>query len=141
VKPNFPILIPLVVLCSAASFGQDEAKPVHPTSFIESRQGNHPDGPDMIGHASVVKDDTLFCMLVEVYDETHTASTACVIKFKDGGKRTLTQGQFIKSSENGEALLTCSGHVPRRCMIEVNDPINQPPVKQRPKQEPGDPSL
>lgn len=43
-------LIPLLVLCGTASFaGQDEPKPVQRTSFIESRQGNHPDGPDTIG--------------------------------------------------------------------------------------------
>lgn len=94
----------------------------------------------MIGHASISKDDTLMCMLVEVYDETHTASTACVVKFKDGTKRVLTHGQFMKSPQDGDVLLECSGHAPRRCMIEVNDPVNQPPVKKSPNPEPGDPS-
>jgi hypothetical protein len=68
-------------------------------------------------------------MLTGVYDETHTASTTCVIKFKDGGKIVLAHGQFIKVPEDNEVSLTCSGRVPRRCMIEVNDPVNQPPVK------------
>ena len=129
-KACFSTLISLVVFFSGVSLAaQDELKPAHPTSFIESRQGNHPDGPDMIGRAKVLKDDTLWCMLTGVYDETHTASTACVVKFKDGGKLVLTHGQFVKSPEDAEISLTCAGHVPRHCMIEVNDPTNQPPVK------------
>ena len=129
-KFYFSTLIPLVVLYSTTSLvAQDDPRPIHRTSFIESRQGNHPNGPDMIGHASVSKDDTLLCMLVEVYDETHIASTSCVVKFKDGSKRTLTSGQFMKSQEDGEMSLACSGRVPRRGMIEVNDPVNQPPVR------------
>ena len=132
-KPRFPALILLAALFKVVSLvAQDEPKPVHPTSFIESRQGNHPDGPDMIGHAKVLKDDTLFCMLVEVYDETHTASTSCVVKFKDGIKLVLTHGQFVKLPEDNEVSLTCAGHVPRRCMIEINDLVNQPPVKSQP---------
>jgi hypothetical protein len=126
----FSTLIPLVVLVSVVSLAaQDEPKPSHLTSFVESRQGNHPDGPDMIGHAKVLKDDTLFCMLVEVYDETHTASTSCVVKFKDGINLVLAHGQFVKLPDDNEVSLTCAGHVPRRCMIEVNDPVHQPPVK------------
>ena len=69
------------------------------------------------------------CMSVEVYDETHQASTACVVKFKDGTKHTFTGGEFMKVREDGEFSLECSGHVPRRCVIEVNDPVSQPPVK------------
>jgi hypothetical protein len=121
----------LLILCSSAYLaGQDEPKPVRQTSFIESRQGNHPDGPDVIGHATISIDDTLMCMLVEVYDETHQASTACVVKFKDGTKHVLTNGQFVKSAVDGEVALECSGRVPRRCMIEVNDPVNQSPGRQ-----------
>jgi len=133
VKPYRSMLIPLVVLFSGVLLAaQDEPKPFHPTSFIESRQGNHPDGPDMIGHASVSKDDTLFCMLVEVYDETHQAKTTCVVKFRGGTKIVLAHGQFVRLPGDNEVSLTCAGHVPRRCMIAVNDPVNQPPVKSRP---------
>jgi len=131
VKISFSILVSLLLICSAASPAeQGEAEPVHPTSFIESRQGNHPNGPDMIGRATISKDDTLMCMLVEVYDETHQAKTACVVTFKGAGKLILTQGQFVKSAADSEVSLECSGRVPRRCMIEVNDPVNQPPGKQ-----------
>jgi hypothetical protein len=130
-KSHFAGLMSLLLLCGAASLvGQDEPKAVHRTSFIESRQGNHPDGPDMIGHATISKDDTLMCMLVEVYDETHQAKTACVVTFKGAGKLVLAQGQFVKSAADSEVSLECSGRVPRRCMIEVNDPGNQPPSKQ-----------
>ena len=82
----------------------------------------------MIGHASVSKDDTLFCMLVEVYDEIHQAKTACVVKFKDGTKIVLAQGHFVKLLGDNEVSLTCASRVPRRCMIEINDPTNQPPA-------------
>ncbi len=123
-KTCFSASLSLLVLCGAASLvGQDELKPVRQTSFIESRQGNHPDGP-----AAISKNDTLICMLVEVYDETHQASTACVIKFKDGSQRVLNHGEFMKSAVDSEVSLQCSGRVPRRCIIEVNDPVNQPPV-------------
>ena len=129
-KPRFSTLIRLVALFTVASLAaQDDAKPVHPTSFIETRQGNVPDGPDTIGHALVSKDDTLFCMLVGVYDETHQAKSACVVKFKDGTRIVLPHGQFVKLPGDNEVSLTCAGHVPRRCMIEVNDPVHQPPVK------------
>jgi hypothetical protein len=129
-KPYFSASILLLFLCAAATLvGQEEPKPVHPTSFIESRQGNHPGGPDMVGHASISKDDTLMCMLVEVYDETHQAKTACAVTFKGAGKLVLVQGQFVKSAADSEVSLECSGRVPRRCMIEVNDPVNQPPVR------------
>jgi hypothetical protein len=128
-KTCFRLLIPLIFLSVTASVaGQDEPKPVHHTSFIESRQGNHPDG-DITGHASVSKDDTLMCMLVGVYDETHTAATACVVKFKEGSQRTLAFKEFMKVPTDSEISLVCSGQVPRRCMIEVNDPVNQPPGK------------
>ena len=130
-KTCFWLLTLLILLSSAASLaGQGDAKPAHPTSFIESRQGNHPDGPDMIGHATISKDDTLMCMLVGVYDETHQAKTACVVTFKGAGKLTLAQGQFVKSTADSDVSLECAGRVPRRCMIEVNDPVNQPPLKQ-----------
>jgi len=122
--------LPLLILCLAASVSaQDEPKPVHRTSFIHSRQGNYPDGPDEIAHASVSKDDTLMCMLVGVYDETHKASTACVVKFKDGGQRTLAFKEFMRVPTDGEMSLECSGQAPRHCVIEVNDPVNQPPGK------------
>ena len=123
-------LLPLLVVCGTAFISaQDPPKPVHRTSFIESRQGNRPDGPDKIGHAAVLKDDTLMCMSVEVYDETNTAQTACVVRFKDGSKRVLSHGEFLKASADGDGSLECSGLVPRRCIIEVNDPVNQPPVQ------------
>ena len=129
-RTYFAASISLLGLCAGASLvAQDEPKPAHPTSFVETRQGNHPDGPDLIAHAIISKDDTLICMSVEVYDETHKASTACVVKFKDGSKRTLASGQFMKVPADEEISLECSGHVPRRCMIEVNDPVNQPPAK------------
>lgn len=134
-KTYFAASILLLAVLSAASLAaQDEPKPAHPTSFIESRQGNHPDDPDMIGHAPVSKDDTLWCMLVGVYDETHQATTACVVKFKDGTKIVLPHGQFVKLPGDDEVSLTCSGRVPRRCMLEVNDPVNQPPVKKAEQQ-------
>jgi hypothetical protein len=133
-KTCFRLLVPLILLSTSLVLaGQDDGRPAHPTSFIESRQGNHPDGPDMIGHATISKDDTLMCMLVGVYDETHQAKTACVVTFKGAGKLTLAHGQFVKSTADSEVSLECWGRVPRRCMIEVNDPVNQPPVRQAAK--------
>ncbi len=127
-KTYFSVLFPLLTFCGTPSLtAQDEPRPAHPTSFIESRQGNHPDGPDLIAHAFVLKDDTLMCMSVEVYDETHKVSTACVIKFKNGSKRTLAFNQFMKAPGDSEISLECFGRVPRRCVIEVNDPINKIP--------------
>jgi hypothetical protein len=76
----------------------------------------------MIGRANVSQEDVLMCMLVEVYDETHKASTACVLKFEDGTKRTLNFGEFMQPPGDGEFSLECRGRVPRRCMIEVNPP-------------------
>jgi hypothetical protein len=128
-KPHLSALLAILFVSSASLAAQDEPKPTHHTSFIESRQGNNPDGPDVIAHATVSQDDTLMCTLVGVIDETHQASTACVVKFKDGGQRTLAFKEFMKVSTDSEISLECSGHVPRHCVIEVNDPVNQPPGK------------
>ena len=65
----------LLLLAAVSVAAQTKAKP-GPTPYIESREGNHPDGPDMIGHRIVSEGDTLLCSLVEVYDESHQSSTA-----------------------------------------------------------------
>jgi hypothetical protein len=122
-------LLAILLISSASLVAQDEPKPVHHTSFITTRQGNYPDGPDVIVHATVSQDDTLMCMLVGVIDETHKASTACVVKFKDGGQRTLAFKEFMKVPTDSEISLECSGEAPRHCVIEINDPVNQPPGK------------
>lgn len=126
-KPFLAISTVLFVVSSTASvIGQDASRTIRPTSFVESRQGNHPDGPDSIGHASITQYDILMCMLVEVYDETHRSQTACVLKFKDGPQRTLNQGESMLSYQSGEFSLECRGRRPRRCMIEVNPPPVKP---------------
>lgn len=115
----------LLLLAAVSLAGQTKPKP---TSYIESRQGNHPDGPDMIGHRTVSEGDTLLCMLVEVYDESHQSSTACVIRFAGGPKHTLTFKETMLVPQDTEAYLECAGDKPRRCMIKVNAPIpNQSP--------------
>ena len=48
----------LLLLTAISLAGQTKAKP-RPTSFIESRQGNHTDGPDTIGHRTVSEADTV----------------------------------------------------------------------------------
>ncbi|SRR5579871_1985790 len=117
----------LLLLAAVSLAGQTTTKP-RPTSYIESRQGNHPDGPDMIGHGTVSDGDTLLCMLVEVYDESHRSSTACVIRFADGSKHTLAFKETMLVPQDTEAYLECAGDKPRRCMIKVNSPIlNQSP--------------
>jgi hypothetical protein len=121
-----PVLAALITTCiiSVAQplVGQAFTSTVRSTSFVESRQGHHPGGPDRIGHGIVSQEDVLMCVLVGVYDETHKAQTACVVKFKEEFQVTLKQGQSIQSPENGEFSLICRGQVPRRCMIEVNPP-------------------
>ncbi len=111
------ILLPLLTTVSLA--GQTDTGP-KPTSLrIESRQGNHPDGPDMIGHRTVSQGDTLLCMLVEVYDESHQSSTACVIRLGDGPKHTLAFKESMPVPKDTEAYLECAGDKPRRCMVQV----------------------
>jgi len=78
----------LLLLAAAGVAAQTKARS-GPTPYIESRQGNHPDGPDMIGHRIVSEGDALLCSLVEVNDESHQSSTAGVIRFAHGPKRTL----------------------------------------------------
>jgi hypothetical protein len=120
-KTRLYISIPFLVLYGAASVaGQTDSKPVPRTSFLESRQGNHPYGPDVIDHTSVSKGATLHCDMVEVYDETHKASTACVIRIGGGDKYTLTFGQVMRSPQEGELYLECLGDKPRRCRLKVN---------------------
>jgi hypothetical protein len=120
-KTRLCVLISFLVLCGTASVaGQADTKPVPRASFLESRQGHHPYGPDLIDHAAVSKDATLHCDLVEVYDDTHKASTACIIKFGDGEKYALTFGQVMRSPQEGELYLECLGDKPRRCGLKVN---------------------
>lgn len=120
-KRSCPSLILLVLVGVLSAAGQTKAK-LRPSSRIESREGNHPEGPDMIGHAKVSQGDTLMCMLVEVYDETHQSSTACMIRFGDGPRHTLAFGQSISAPQDSDAYLECAGDKPRRCMVKVNPP-------------------
>jgi hypothetical protein len=115
----------LLLLTAMSLAGQTKTKP-KPTSFIESRQGNHPDGPDTIGHRTVSQGDTVLCMLVEVYDESHQSSTACMIRFGDGPKHTLAFNESMLAPQESEAYLECAGDKPRRCMVEVNPPTANP---------------
>lgn len=125
-KRSRPSLSLLLLLLAALGVAAQTTTKVRPSSFIESRQGNHPDGPDMIGHAKVSQGDTLMCMLVEVYDESHQSRTACMIRFGSGSKRTLAFKESILTPQDSETYLECAGDKPRRCMIEVNPPPTQP---------------
>ncbi|MGB2607066.1 MAG: hypothetical protein WBC78_25910 [Candidatus Sulfotelmatobacter sp.] len=120
-KRSRPSLTLLLLLVAVSVAGQTKTKP-RPTSFIESRQGNHPDGPDMIGHGKVSQGDTVMCMLVEVYDESHQSSTACMIRFGDGPKHTLAFNDSIPAPQDSDACLECAGDKPRRCKVVVNPP-------------------
>src|SRR5271165_6102539 len=108
-----PGLILLLLFAALSIAGQTKAK-LKPSSFIESRQGNHPDGPDVIGHGRVSQGDTVMCMAVEVYDESHQSSTACVLRFGAGPKHTLPFKVSIAVTEASEAYLECAGDKPRR---------------------------
>lgn len=115
----------LVLLTGISVAGQTTTKP-RPSSFIESRQGNDPEGPDVIGHRTVFHGDTVFCMLVSVYDESQVSSTACVIRFGDGPKHTLAFNESMPVTEDSEIYLECAGDKPRRCVVEVNPPPTKP---------------
>jgi len=129
-KRSCPSPILLLLLAAVSVGGQTKTKP-RPHSFIESRQGNHPDGPDMIGHGKVSEGDTVMCMLVEVYDESHQSSTACMIRFGSGPKHTLAFKESMPAPQDNEAYLECAGDKPRRCMVIVNPPptANQSPAQ------------
>jgi hypothetical protein len=58
-------------------------------------------------------------MLVEVYDETHQAHTACVVRLEKHEKHTLTFKESMLLPEEGEVYLECAGNVPRRCEVRV----------------------
>jgi len=120
-KRSCPSLILLLLVGVLSAAGQTKPK-LKPSSRIESREGNHPEGPDMIGHAKVSQGDTLMCMLVELYDESHQSSTACVIRFGDGPRHTLAFGQSVSAPQDSDAYLECAGDKPRRCMVKVNPP-------------------
>lgn len=120
-KRSCPILILSLLLAALGVAGQTNTK-LRPSSRIESREGNHPDGPDMIGHAKVSQGDSLMCMLVEVYDESHRSSTACMIRFGGGSRHTLAVGESISAPQYSDAYLECAGDRPRRCMVNVNPP-------------------
>jgi hypothetical protein len=120
-KRNCGGLSVLLLVAAVSVAGQTKTKP-RPTSYIESRQGNHPDGPDIIGHATVSQADRLMCMLVEVYDESRQSSTACVVRFGKGPKHTLALQESMDVPQDSEAYLECAGDKPRRCMVIVNPP-------------------
>jgi hypothetical protein len=84
----------------------------------------------MIGHGKVSQGDTMMCMLVEVYDESHQSSTACMIRLGDGPKHTLTFNESTPAPQDSDIYLECAGDKPRRCMVEVNPPTaNRSPVQ------------
>ena len=110
-------LTSFLLLAAMSVAGQSQ-----PTLLIESRQGNHPNGSDMIGHRKVSHGDILMCMLVEVYDENHQASTACMIRFGEGPKHRLAFNESMPVPRDSDAYLECAGDKPRRCIVEVNPP-------------------
>lgn len=115
----------LILLCfmCVPSVGQENPKPSRSPSSLESRQGHHPDGPDLIGRMTVSTGATLKCDLTEIYDETHNEQSACIIRYKDGTKYTLTFGQSMQSPKDGTVYLECGGDKPRRCKVTVNVPV------------------
>lgn len=128
-KRNYPSITLLLLLAASSVSGQTKPES-RLIAYIESRQGNHPDGADMIGHAKVYKDDTVRCTLVGVYDESHQSSTACVIRFGSGQKHTLALNESISAPEDSEAYLECAGDKPRRCAAKVTTQaaaITRPP--------------
>jgi hypothetical protein len=100
--------------------GQDDSKASQRTFRIETRQGNNPGYPDVTGHGPVSKGDSLRCVLVGVYDETHSSSTSCVLRFAKHEDYTLAGGQSLQSPVKGELYLECSGDKPRLCIVQVN---------------------
>ena len=124
-KMNCCSLIVLLLLATLSVTGQTKTN-LRPSARIESRQGNHPDGPDMIGHAKVSQGDRLMCTLVEVYDESHESATSCMIRFGPGPRHTLAFGESVSAPQNGDAYLECAGDKPRRCMVKVNPPLTNP---------------
>ena len=128
-KRNCSRLILLLLIAALSVAGQTKTK-LRPSSRIESREGNHPDGPDMIGHAKVSQGDTLMCTLVEVYDESHQSSTSCMIRFGRGPRHTVAFGESISTPEDSDAYLECAGDKPRRCGVTVNPaPANPSPAQ------------
>jgi hypothetical protein len=127
-RRSCPGLILLLLLMAPNFAAQTKTKP-RPSSFIESRQGNHPEGPDMIGHGHVAQGDAVICMMVEVYDESYQSSTACMIRFGAGPQHTLAFKESTPAPQGGEAYLECAGDKPRRCRVMVNPPptANQNP--------------
>lgn len=107
----------LFMLLAAGLSGQTKPRP---TSFIETRQGNQPDSADVIGHGTVFKADTLQCTLAEVYDQSHSSSTACMIRFGDGPAQKLAFNESMPAPQDGEVYLECAGDKPRRCMVRVD---------------------
>jgi hypothetical protein len=59
---------------------------------------------------------------VEIYDDSHRSSTACMVRFGDGPKRTLAFKESMLTPQDSDADLECAGDKPRRCMVEVNPP-------------------
>jgi hypothetical protein len=86
---------------------------------VETHQGGHPDGPDVIAHFSVSTGSRVECIKAEVYDEDHRGPLACVVKFDDGSNFTLAVGQIAFSPNDGEAALECLGTKPRLCQIRI----------------------
>lgn len=109
----------LLLLAGVGLAGQTTPRPY---SFIESRQGHHPSGPDTIGHKTVSQGDVVLCVMVEVYDASQQSSTACVVRFGDGPKHTLEIDESLTAPQDSEAYLECAGKIPRRCKVEVNPP-------------------
>jgi hypothetical protein len=126
--PSLILLILLLLFAAAGVAGQARTR-TRPTSFIETRQANDPDGPDVTGHGKVSQGDTLLCKLVSVYEDgANQTSSNCMIRFGGGPRHTLAFNQSMRAPQDGEAYLECAGDRPRRCIVEVNPwPSASPP--------------
>ena len=116
-RSHHPIVSLLLLLAASNVSGQTKPEP-RMIAYVESRQGNHPDGAGTVGHAKVSKGDTLRCTMVSVYDKSNE-TTACMIRFGSGPKHTLALGESMSAPEDGEAYLECAGDKPRECTVKV----------------------
>jgi hypothetical protein len=124
-KRRHPVLTLVLLIVASELSGQ-----TRPVIYIESLQGNNPGRADTIGHAKVSRGDTLRCTLVGVYDASHQASTACVVRFGNGPWYTLGLNDSMSAPEESEAYLECAGDKPRRCRVKVTAKpiaIDRPP--------------
>lgn len=115
---SFVGIVFVASLASALMAQQHPPKPIGPSSYLESWQGQ-PGKPDKIDHIPVGAGTIMACIDVQ----PRQAGSECKLRYENGGEETLKFRDSITATKTDVIYLTCNATVAQRsCKVQLNSP-------------------